>query len=116
MNAASNCIKRTRFVRVAAVFTCPAKCQIRFEEALELQQRLVIKKNVIQVLSMNPGLAQAIIRSALGEIEVVFLACETQNVYFSLDHARRARVNQDYRLGGFLYLFSPSFRASRYLN
>src|SRR5689334_363771 len=52
------------------------KRQVRFEQSLELQKRLVIEDDVIDILQRHPAFREAILHRVMGEAGVVFFPAE----------------------------------------
>jgi hypothetical protein len=50
--------------------------EIRFDQAVELLQRLVIKGDVIEVFDLDGTFTQAVVDRVLGELVIVFDASE----------------------------------------
>src|SRR6185503_14619397 len=50
--------------------------QIRLQETLEFQKRLVVKDDVIDVLKTYPAFGQTVCHGVVGEARVVLLAAE----------------------------------------
>src|SRR5262245_44362554 len=57
------------------------RCRIRFENAFELEQRLVIEADEVEVGDFDPGLLQAILDGVGRKPCVAFLASESLFLY-----------------------------------
>ena len=53
------------------------KCQVGFQKALELQKRLVIEYDVVDLFEGNTSLSETVRNRVLWKRRVMFLACET---------------------------------------